>query len=76
MGCGCNKRAGVTQTSTQTKNQYDDLTGKFILDTSGNKLLVTLPIYDAYKDVVGYTVKNEDGNSLRIFAKNVQKILD
>jgi len=76
MGCGCNKKAGVSQKDAQIKKQYDDLTGKFILDTSDNKLLVTSPIYDAYKDVVGYTVKNEDGNSLRIFAKNVQKILE
>lgn len=76
MGCGCNKNNQVQPTTTQVKKQYDDLTGKFVLDTSGNKLLVTSPIYDAYKDVVGYTVKDENGNSLRIFAKNVQKILE
>lgn len=75
MGCGCNKRSGTAPT-TQTKKQYDDLTGKFILDTNGNRLLVISPIYDSYKDVVGYTVKDELGNSLRIFAKNVQKILE
>ena len=76
MGCGCNKRAGVSESTAQTKKQYDDLSGKFILDTNGSKLLVISPIYDAYKDVVGYTAKDESGNSLRIFAKNVQKILD
>ncbi len=75
MGCGCNK-GSRSETSTQTTKQYDDLSGKFILDTQGNKFLVTSPIYDAYKDIVGYTVKDEQGNSLRIFAKNVQKILD
>ncbi len=75
MGCGCGNKGSQT-TTAHTKKQYDDLTGKFILDTTGNKLLVTSPIYDSYKDVVGYTVKNEDGNSLRIFAKNVQKILE
>ena len=31
MGCGCNKKAGVSQKDAQTKKQYDDLTGKFIL---------------------------------------------
>lgn len=76
MGCGCNKNNQTQPTTTQIKKQYDDLTGKFVLDNSGNKLLVTSPIYDSYKDVVGYTVKNEDGNSQRIFAKNVQKILE
>jgi len=75
MGCGCNK-GSRSETSTQTTKQYDDLSGKFILDTQGNKFLVTSPIYDAYKDIVGYTVKDEQENSLRIFAKNVQKILD
>lgn len=75
MGCGCNK-GSRSETSTQTTKQYDDLSGKFILDTQGNKFLVTSPIYDAYKDIVGYIVKDEQGNSLRIFAKNVQKILD
>lgn len=75
MGCGCNKKAG-SATTTQTTKQYDDLSGKFILDTNGNKLLVISPIYDSYKDIVGYTAKDEQGNSLRIFAKNVQKILD
>lgn len=75
MGCGCNKGSRTT-TTTQTTKQYDDLSGKFILDTNGNKLLVISPIYDAYKDIVGYTAKDEQGNSLRIFAKNVQKILD
>jgi len=75
MGCGCNK-GSRNATTTQTTKQYDDLSGKFILDTNGNKLLVISPIYDAYKDIVGYTAKDEQGNSLRIFAKNVQKILD
>ncbi len=75
MGCGCNK-GSRSETNTQTTKQYDDLSGKFILDTQGNKFLVTSPIYDAYKDIVGYTVKDEQENSLRIFAKNVQKILD
>jgi len=76
MGCGCNKNNQAQPTTTQVKKQYDDLTGKFVLDNSGNKLLVISPIYDSYKDVVGYTVKDENGNSLRIFAKNVQKILE
>lgn len=76
MGCGCNKKAQAQHLTKQAMKEYDDLTGKFVLDTSGNKLLVTSPIYDAYKDIVGYTTKNESGNSTRIFAKNVQKILE
>jgi hypothetical protein len=76
MGCGCrNKSRGLT-TNQPTKKEYEDLSGKFILDSNGIKFLVISPIYDFYEDVVGYMVKDEKGNSLRIFAKNVQKILD
>jgi hypothetical protein len=39
-------------------------------------LTTNQPTKKEYEDVVGYMVKDEKGNSLRIFAKNVQKILD
>ncbi len=81
MGCGCTKEfGGSTPTGTQrisSKGEsYVDLTGKMVEDKNGNQLLVLDPIFDAYKDVIGYTVKTLDQRTLRIFAKDIQKVLD
>jgi len=74
MGCGCSKNKG--QAIERTSKQNDDLTGKMILDNNDVQMLVTSPIYDSYKDIVGYSAKTLEGKVVRIFAKNVQKILE
>jgi len=75
MGCGCGeKRLVEIKTTRQVKK--NELVNRRIVDVNGNELLVISPIQDVYGDVIGYITKNNDGNTVRIFAKNVQKILD
>jgi len=40
------------------------------------KLLVNSPIHDIYGDIIGYSTKNESGNTIRIFKKNIKQILE
>lgn len=75
MGCGCNSNNTNLRVSSKGET-YQDLTGKMVLDGSGNQLLVLDPIFDAYKDIIGYTVKTLDQRTIRIFAKDIQKVLD
>ena len=49
---------------------------KWILDDKGRKLLISSPIYDSYNDIIGYVAKNEMSEVVRIFEKNVKKIID
>lgn len=73
MSCNCQ-----SQNSYEPVNSYrkakDLLSGKWVLDVQGRRLYVSNPIYDVYGDIVGYITKNEDGNEIRIFAKNVVQI--
>ena len=75
MGCGCTSNNANLRVSSKGET-YQDLTGKMVLDGSGNELLVLDPIFDAYKDIIGYTVKTLDQKTIRIFAKDIQKVLD
>jgi hypothetical protein len=49
---------------------------KWIVDHIGRTLLISSPIYDTYNDIIGYVTKDTNGNVVRIFEKNIQKILD
>ena len=53
----------------------DRLSGKNIIDSSGNRLLVTDAIRDVYGDIVGYITLNASGQTMRIFARNVAQII-
>ncbi len=53
----------------------DRLSGKNIIDSNGNRLLVTDAIRDVYGDIIGYITLNESGQIIRIFAKNVAQII-
>lgn len=44
------------------------------MDVQGRRLFADSPIYDVYGDIVGYITKNESGDVVRIFAKNVAQI--
>lgn len=76
MGCGCGSKLNTESGVVSQKENTVDLTGKMILDKSGKELLVLSPIFDAYKDIIGYTVKTLEQTTLRIFSKDVEKILD
>lgn len=49
---------------------------KWIMDDKGRKLLISSPIYDSYNDIIGYVAKNENSEVIRIFEKNIKKIID
>jgi hypothetical protein len=50
------------------------ISGKWIIDVQERRLYVDSPIYDVYGDIVGYITKNESGDVVRIFAKNIAQI--
>jgi hypothetical protein len=61
---------------TVSKREVSLIDNKWIWDNLGRKLLVQGPIHDIYGDIIGYITKNEDGNIIRIFKKNIKQILD
>ena len=75
MGCGC-KRNTVASPSPLKSKEEDNLSGKVIVDQSNRELLVLSPIYDSYRDIIGYITKDDSGNTIRIFSKNITKVLD
>jgi hypothetical protein len=56
--------------------EISQILNKWILDNLDRKLLIQDPIYDSYKDIIGYITKNEKGNIVRIFSHNIKIILD
>lgn len=76
MGCGCGTTANNNLRVSSSGEKYLDLTGKMIIDKSGNQLLIISPIFDSYKDIIGYTAKRLDQSTVRIFAKDIEKVLD
>lgn len=74
--CGCGSvNAGEIRTMTHSK-ETSRILNSWVLDTMGRKLLVQSPIYDTYNDIIGYVTKNESGNIVRIFSKNIKEILE
>jgi hypothetical protein len=49
---------------------------RWIEDNHGRRLLINSPIYDTYNDIIGYVTKDDKGNVIRIFEKNIKKILE
>jgi len=49
---------------------------RWIEDNVGRILLINSPIYDTYNDIIGYVTKDTDGNIIRIFERNIKKILE
>jgi hypothetical protein len=74
--CGCNNLSlnQIGERINRAK-EPDRLSGKNIIDSSGNRLLVTDAIRDVYGDIVGYITLNESGQTIRIFARNVAQII-
>jgi hypothetical protein len=74
--CGCGSvNSSEIRTMTHSK-ETSRILNSWIIDNMNRKLLVQSPIYDAYNDIIGYVTKNESGNVVRIFSKNIKEILE
>jgi len=56
--------------------QESKILNKWIVDNHGRKLLINSPIHDTYNDIIGYVTKDESGNIVRIFERNIKNILN
>jgi hypothetical protein len=75
MSCNCSPQNWYEPVTTYRKAK-DTVSGKWVLDVQERRLYVDKPIYDVYGDIVGYITKNENGDVIRIFSKNVVKIIE
>lgn len=73
MSCNCAPQNSYEPVNSYRK-QKDRISGKWIMDVQGRRLFADKPIYDVYGDIVGYITKNEAGDVIRIFAKNIAQI--
>jgi hypothetical protein len=74
MSCKCGTENSYEPNYSYRKKK-DKVSGKWIIDVQERKLYAESPIYDVYGDIVGYITKNETGDLIRIFSKNISKIL-
>jgi len=74
MSCNCDSHTSYEPNYSYRK-QKDRISGKWVIDVQNRKLFAQSPIYDVYGDIVGYITKNEEGDTIRIFSKNVAKII-
>jgi hypothetical protein len=74
--CNCGSPNSFEIRDIGKSREKSKILNKWILDNLGRKLLVQDPIYDSYLDIIGYITKNESGNIIRIFSKNIKEILD
>lgn len=74
MSCNCSSPDSYQPLTTYRK-QKDKISGKWIMDVQNRKLFAQSPIYDVYGDIVGYITKNESDDVIRIFSRNIAKIL-
>jgi hypothetical protein len=75
MSCNCSSPNSYEPVTSYRKAK-DLLSGKWIIDVQQRRLYVDGAIYDVYGDIVGYITKNESGDVVRIFSKNVVKIIE
>jgi len=61
------------RTTPKAKSKILD---KWVMDNLGRTLLISSPIYDTYNDIIGYVTKDKNGDTIRIFERNIKKILD
>lgn len=74
--CNCEENRRNISYSNHYKKEESLIDNKFILDNLNRELLVQSPIHDVYGDIIGYVTKNKEGNIIRIFKKNVKKIIN
>jgi hypothetical protein len=75
MSCNCQSQNSYEPVNSYKKKK-DRISGKWVMDIQGRKLLADSPIYDVYGDIVGYITKNESGDVVRIFAKNIAQVMN
>ena len=66
MSCNCDSYESYEPNYSYRK-QKDRISGKWVLDVQNRKL---------YGDIIGYITKNEEGDTIRIFSKNISKIIN
>lgn len=74
--CGCGSPNAFEIRNMALSKEISTIINSWIIDNMGRKLLVNSPIYDSYNDIIGYVTKNESGNIIRIFAKNIKEVLE
>ncbi len=74
--CGCGSTNATEIRNMTPSKEVSKILNSWIIDNMGRKLLIDSPIYDSYNDIIGYVTKNESGNIVRIFAKNIKEILE
>jgi hypothetical protein len=74
--CGCGSPNATEIRNMTHSKEVSKILNSSIVDNMGRKLLIDSPIYDTYNDIIGYVTKNESGNIVRIFAKNIKEILE
>ena len=72
--CGCGSPNAIDIRTTSGK-EVSRIINSWIIDNMNRKLLIESAIYDSYNDIIGYVTKNESGNIIRIFSKNIKEIL-
>lgn len=73
MACNCSPQNSY-EPVTSYRKKPDTVSGKWIIDVQERRLYAESPIYDVYGDIVGYITKNESGDVIRIFSKNIAQI--
>lgn len=74
--CGCGSPNAIDIRTLTPSKEVSGIINSWIIDNMNRKLLVNSPIYDSYNDIIGYVTKNESGNIVRIFSKNIKEILE
>jgi hypothetical protein len=73
--CGCGSPNAIDIRTTSGK-EVSRIINLWVIDNMNRKLLIESAIYDSYNDIIGYVTKNESGNIIRIFSKNIKEILE
>jgi hypothetical protein len=74
--CDCGAPDSNYQDYRMGPKKESKILNKWIVDNHGRKLLISSPIYDTYNDIIGYVTKDETGNVIRIFERNIKNILN
>ena len=74
--CGCGSPNAIDIRTIPRTKETNRIMNSWIIDNMNRKLLVDSAIYDSYNDIIGYVTKNEAGNIVRIFAKNIKEVLE
>ena len=76
--CDCGSHINVDDhiRGGNAPKEISKIINKWVVDNMSRKLLIQEPIYDIYNDIIGYITKNENKETIRIFANNIIKVLE